>query len=56
MTLYEFNTLPYERQLVLVFAEATFLAQRWSYLGLTLRKSLDCIARLLSLTVSNLLL
>jgi hypothetical protein len=29
MTLYEFNALPYERQLVHVFNEGTFLARRW---------------------------
>jgi hypothetical protein len=29
MTLYEFNALPYERQLVHVFDEGTFLARRW---------------------------
>jgi hypothetical protein len=29
MTLYEFNALPYERQLVAVFDEGTFLARRW---------------------------
>ncbi|MGI4734099.1 MAG: hypothetical protein ACRYG7_02875 [Janthinobacterium lividum] len=29
MTLYEFNALPYERQLVTVFDEGTFLARRW---------------------------
>ena len=29
MTLYEFNALPYERQLVLVFDQARFLATRW---------------------------
>lgn len=29
MTLYEFNLLPYERQLVAVFDTGTFLATRW---------------------------
>jgi len=29
MTPYEFSLLPYERQLVLLFDEATFLARRW---------------------------
>jgi hypothetical protein len=29
MTLYEFNALPCERQLVAVFDEGTFLARRW---------------------------
>jgi hypothetical protein len=29
MTLDEFNLLPYERQLVAVFDEGTFLARRW---------------------------
>jgi len=29
MTLYQFNALPYERQLVVVFDEGTFLARRW---------------------------
>lgn len=29
MTLYEFNQLPYERQLVAVFDTGTFLARRW---------------------------
>jgi hypothetical protein len=29
MTLYEFNSLPYERQLVVVFDTGTFLARRW---------------------------
>jgi hypothetical protein len=29
MTLDEFNALPYERQLVHVFDEGTFLARRW---------------------------
>ena len=29
MTLYEFNALSYERQLVLVFDQARFLATRW---------------------------
>lgn len=29
MTLYQFNALPYERQLVHVFDEGTFLARRW---------------------------
>jgi hypothetical protein len=29
MPLYEFNALPYERQLVHVFDEGTFLAHRW---------------------------
>ena len=29
MTLYEFNALPYERQVVLVFDQARFLATRW---------------------------
>ena len=29
MTLYEFNALPYERQLVAVFDTGTFLATRW---------------------------
>ena len=29
MNLYEFNLLPYERQLVAVFDEGTFLARRW---------------------------
>jgi hypothetical protein len=29
MTLYEFNLLPYERQLVGVFETGTFLARRW---------------------------
>jgi hypothetical protein len=29
MTLYEFNLLPYERQLVAVFNTGTFLARRW---------------------------
>ncbi len=29
MTLYAFNQLPYERQLVAVFATGTFLARRW---------------------------
>jgi hypothetical protein len=29
MTLHEFNALPYERQLVAVFDEGTFLARRW---------------------------
>jgi hypothetical protein len=29
MTLHEFNVLPYERQLVHVFDEGTFLARRW---------------------------
>jgi hypothetical protein len=29
MTLYEFNSLPYERQLVAVFDTGTFLARRW---------------------------
>jgi hypothetical protein len=29
MTLYEFNALPYERQLVAVFDTGTFLARRW---------------------------
>jgi hypothetical protein len=29
MTLYEFSLLPYERQLVHVFDEGTFLARRW---------------------------
>ena len=29
MTLYEFNALPYERQIVLVFDQARFLATRW---------------------------
>lgn len=29
MTLYEFNQLPYERQLVAVFDTGTFLAWRW---------------------------
>ena len=29
MTLYEFNQLPYARQLATGFAEGTFLARRW---------------------------
>jgi hypothetical protein len=29
MTVYEFNALPYERQLVHFFNESTFLAQHW---------------------------
>jgi hypothetical protein len=29
MTLYEFNALPYERQLVAIFDTGTFLARRW---------------------------
>jgi hypothetical protein len=29
MMLYEFNLLPYERQLVAVFNTGTFLARRW---------------------------
>jgi hypothetical protein len=29
MTLYQFNALPYERQLVVIFDESTFLARRW---------------------------
>jgi hypothetical protein len=29
MTLLDFNALPYERQLVHVFDEGTFLARRW---------------------------
>jgi hypothetical protein len=29
MTFYEFNALPYERQLVHVFDEGTFLVRRW---------------------------
>jgi hypothetical protein len=29
MTLYEFNHLPYERQLVAVFDTGTYLARRW---------------------------
>ena len=29
MTLYEFNALPYERQVTLVFDQARFLATRW---------------------------
>jgi hypothetical protein len=29
MSLYEFNLLSYERQLVAVFDEGTFLARRW---------------------------
>ena len=29
MTLHEFNDLPYERQVVLVFDQARFLATRW---------------------------
>jgi hypothetical protein len=29
MTLYEFNSLPYERQLVAIFDTGTFLARRW---------------------------
>ena len=29
MTLYEFNALPYERQVALVFDQARFLTTRW---------------------------
>ena len=29
MTLYQFNTLPYDRQLVAVFDTGTFLVMRW---------------------------
>jgi hypothetical protein len=33
MALYEFNALPYERQLVAIFDEGTFLGRRWEEKG-----------------------